>query len=199
MTEEFPIAPVVGYGCGETAEIREFIACTENCAVVRVPVSRGRDFALIDRSVWIRLEIWRWRWFLSSGYARRTGLGDGFKFTINMHREILGLMREDREEGDHIDGNRLDNRRVNLRVCETAENIRNGRTRVDNRAGHRGVTFIPRLAALGRAAWRARVQVNGEERVKYFRSRAEAISARDDLARKYHGEFAATGERARAA
>jgi hypothetical protein len=63
-------------------------------------------------------------WHLSStGYAVWRGVKDGKKQTIRMHRLITnapdGLMV------DHINHDRLDNRRSNLRICTQSENMRN--------------------------------------------------------------------------
>lgn len=42
-----------------------------------------------------------------------------------LHRFILGFVKGDKIEIDHINRDRLDNRRDNLRVCSHAENQRN--------------------------------------------------------------------------
>lgn len=64
-------------------------------------------------------------WFLGdTGYAmRRPSLDDGTKVTIRLHRLVT-----DAPEGmvvDHLNGDKLDNRGSNLRVCTQAENARN--------------------------------------------------------------------------
>lgn len=64
-------------------------------------------------------------WFLSdTGYAmRRPSLDDGTKVTIRLHRLVVNA-----PEGlvvDHLNGNKLDNRKSNLRVCTQADNAKN--------------------------------------------------------------------------
>jgi len=64
-------------------------------------------------------------WFLSdTGYAmRRPTLDDGAKITIRLHRLVA-----DAPEGmvvDHLNGNKLDNRIGNLRVCTQKANAQN--------------------------------------------------------------------------
>src|SRR5687767_10322229 len=54
----------------------------------------------------------KWKWTLRSGYAVRTDSGH----SVSLHRLILGLERGDPRQVDHINGNRLDNRRANIRV-----------------------------------------------------------------------------------
>lgn len=59
----------------------------------------------------------------STGYAVWRGIKDGKKQTIRMHRLLT-----DCPEGlivDHINHDRLDNRRINLRICDQSTNMRN--------------------------------------------------------------------------
>ena len=73
-------------------------------------------------------------WFLSdTGYAmRRPTLDDGSKVTVRLHRLVA-----DAHEGmvvDHLNGDKLDNRKSNLRVCTQKENA-------NNRKGTRGYAW----------------------------------------------------------
>ena len=62
------------------------------------------------------------RWYIdSTGYASRGA--------VRLHRQILGLKRGDGLEVDHINGDKLDNRRENLRIVSHAENTQNVRTK----------------------------------------------------------------------
>lgn len=62
------------------------------------------------------------RWGLGSdGYATRRRPG----VAIRMHREILGLAAGDGRHTDHINRDKLDNRRANLRVVTAAQNMQN--------------------------------------------------------------------------
>lgn len=95
------------------------------------------------------------RWHLSGGYARRTDRsGDAMK-TVRMHRDILGLT--DEREGDHIDRDRLNNRRGNLRPATRPANMQNKTPYRGAVSAHRGVTFDPRWG--GR--WYAKIRVGG--------------------------------------
>lgn len=68
----------------------------------------------------------KYKWHLNStGYAVWRGIEDGVKKTVRMHRLITGAPPE--KIVDHINHNRLDNRRINLRVCTQAENMLNKR------------------------------------------------------------------------
>ena len=124
----------------------------------------------------------RYRWFTKGGasgkyYAGRSVRGQ----IILMHREIMkppkGMVV------DHINGNSLDNRRCNLRICTPAQNQHNRRF-TGNISGYAGV--YPQ----GKR-WRAQVQSRG--RVVYrelFDDKVEAAKARDAKAKEVYGEFA---------
>lgn len=65
-------------------------------------------------------------WFLSdTGYAMRRSdrLDNGTKVTVRLHRLVVNAPEV--MVVDHLNGNKLDNRRINLRVCTQAENTRN--------------------------------------------------------------------------
>lgn len=76
---------------------------------------------------------------------------------------------------DHINGNGLDNRRSNLRLCTKRQNNLNSRLRSDNSSGFRGVSFYPRDKT-----WRARV-FSGNKVVyqESFKSKEECAIAYD--------------------
>jgi len=53
----------------------------------------------------------------------------------------MGLARGDGLVIDHINGNRLDNRKENLRICSRGENSRNQALSRGNTSGFKGVTW----------------------------------------------------------
>jgi len=79
----------------------------------------------------------RGRWKLSGyGYAiRKSTLAlDGVRHRLLfMHREVLGLEFGDGVQTDHLNGERLDNRRANLRAVSASEHA--SRHHADRRAG----------------------------------------------------------------
>ena len=94
-------------------------------------LTRGA-FALVDDADYGWLSQWKWR-LNSHGYAIRTTCVEGCEKIFNMHRAILGAERL--QYVDHIDHNRLNNTRANLRfvtrqeICGIA-----GSTRITPRA-----------------------------------------------------------------
>lgn len=88
----------------------------------------GARFALVDDEDFKLLK--RRKWFLSNhGYA-----ASGREF---MHRLVMGAKRG--EEVDHINGDTLDNRKVNLRLVTHQQNIQNRKVNKNNKLGYKGV------------------------------------------------------------
>jgi len=90
--------------------------------------------ALVDNKDYKSLSGYKWS-ISGRGYAFTCVKG---KF-IWMHKLLLNV--ESNKQVDHINRNKLDNTRKNLRVCSVAENCRNRGKRVDNKSGYKGVSF----------------------------------------------------------
>jgi len=86
---------------------------------------------------------------------------------------------------DHRNGNTLDNRRSNLRICTQSQNMCNKAKQSNNTSGHVGVSWFRDLSK-----WRVQVKVNGVTHSGgYHATIEEAIKARAELAAKLHGDF----------
>lgn len=106
-----------------------------------IKLTQGK-FAIIDDSDFEWLS--QWKWYYHHGYAVRSlYLGGGRKNqkrqTLPMHRFINNTSKG--FDTDHINRDKLDNRRSNLRTVTTIENQRNTNTRKDNKSGYKGVTW----------------------------------------------------------
>lgn len=85
------------------------------------------------------LDLRQYSWSINaSGYAVRGYHTDGRQCNEIMHRRLMALVRGDKLQVDHIDGNRLNNQKSNLRVCTHIENSRNRKTQGNN-SGYKGV------------------------------------------------------------
>lgn len=80
-------------------------------------------YALVDNEDYQLIKLHNWH-VSSQGYAVRYSN----RKCIFMHREILGLKYGDKLEVDHINHNKVDNRRCNIRICNRSINSHNKKT-----------------------------------------------------------------------
>lgn len=95
---------------------------------------------------------------------------------------------------DHINGNRLDNRKSNLRVCTQALNMVNrGPSRINGiKRKYKGV-FYKKQAKTN--PYRAIIEVEGKRKhLGYFATEIEAAKAYNDCAHMWFGDFAKLNE-----
>lgn len=87
---------------------------------------------------------------------------------------------------DHINGNTLDNRRSNLRVCTQSQNLMNSKKSSNNKSGLKGVSWHKK-----NKQWQVFVGVNNKRIFGgYYKCRLLAGMKYDELAIKHHGRFA---------
>lgn len=123
---------------------------------------------------------YQWNRTSNGGYLVRVG-------RKLLHREITG--EHPTLLVDHSNGDVLDNRRSNLRLCTRAENVRNRRIGTNSTTGAKGVYHRP--GNNPRNPWEARITI--DSRPKYlgcFATRGEAVAAYNAAAQQHYGEFA---------
>lgn len=145
-----------------------------------IALSKGTSAVIDDDDVWI---VVPYTWCVSSeGYAMTSA--PITRRTIYMHRLILGL--EAGEFTDHINGDRLDNRRENLRQATVGQNTANTGLTTRNRSGFKGVYFHRRTGK-----WIAQIKVAGRKKhLGTFSAAKDAARAYDEAARNAFGHFA---------
>lgn len=154
----------------------------------QIPLSRGL-FAMVDDADFEFLNQWKWYAHVFKDFTpyaiRNSKRPDGGKTTVKMHRAILGDSAIDAYV-DHINGNGLDNRRENLRVCTHAENAQNSRTPSNNTSGWKGACYCKK-----RRMYESYIRIGGKKKHlgRFFTAR-EAARAYNDAAIFHYGEFA---------
>lgn len=120
-------------------------------------------------------------WHVSStGYAAAT-IGGKRHY---MHRMIMNPPNAFMV--DHIDGDKLNNQRANLRICTNGENMRNKLEMSGNKSGHRGV-----CRKKNHRRWTATIKLNKRNiHLGYFDTAEEAIGARLKAETEHFGAFA---------
>jgi len=121
----------------------------------------------------------KFNWNYGGSYARRKRNGK----MIYMHRIIMNAPKE--FEVDHINGNMLDNRKENLRICTRSQNHMN-RDYPIGKSGARGVTICKKTGKFIASIRHDGVKVN----IGTFNTVNEASIAYSNCALKYRGEFA---------
>jgi len=103
---------------------------------------------------------------------------------IQMHRLIMGVLKNRRITVDHVNGNGLDNRRENLRLCSIHQNSHNA-VRITSH-GFVGISYQK-----AHNKWRASICYKGKRiYLGEYDQPEEAAAVYDSHARKYFGPMA---------
>jgi len=149
-----------------------------------IRLTNGKE-TIIDSSDWIKVKDFNWGYgFGGSGYAGTNIGGRKNHKQLLLHRFIM-----DTPKGmvtDHINGNKLDNRRKNLRICTQAENSMNCRKNIIKSSKYKGVSWFKRDKC-----WRAYINLNRRQiHIGYFTKETDAVKAYNKQAIKVHKTFA---------
>ena len=140
------------------------------------------DYAELNQHMWYAQSRCDRRAF----HAARCITRSGRQITIRMHRQILGLRHRDGQIVDHVNGNTLDNRRCNLRVCSSSDNNCNCGNYRGGTSSYKGVRWHAQ-----HQKWYTSIQKNGKSSfLGLFKSETKAAQAYDAAAKRIHGPFA---------
>lgn len=148
--------------------------------------------AIVDEDDFYWLDQWNWQGFTDSDgntYAFRSRRSQknkdkGLTSRAYMHRIIMRT-EDPNIFIDHINGNRLDNRKANLRLCTATENTYNKRPKDNCSSIYKGVSFDKE-----RQLWKASLRTNKTRISKRFKTEVDAAKWYDMQALKHHGEYA---------
>lgn len=141
---------------------------------------------LVDADLFDDLNKHTWR-LSQNGYARRNRGGESKDKDILLHRVVN--QTPDGFLTDHINCNRLDNRKRNLRSVTSSENNW-------NKGSFRGTSRFKGVCWRKREnKWVAVIRFKKRPyHLGYFHSEIDAAKAYNEAAKKYHGEYAYLNE-----
>ena len=146
----------------------------------KIPLTQGK-FALVDDEDYEALAKHKWQF--NHHYARRDGPRPR-RLPIWMHRVITNAPPG--MQVDHINGDTLDNRKSNLRICTRAQNQANRKRDRDSPSRFKGVHLRK-----DNQKYVAGIIVNGRRKhLGQFQSDIEAAKAYDAAAIALRGEYA---------
>lgn len=146
-----------------------------------IPLTQGAT-AIVDVEDAERIAAHRWH-LTSAGYAARSLQRGGVKITVLMHREVLYLGPGG--EVHHLNEQKLDNRKGNLRPCSQGQNTA-ARRKAQGQSRFKGVCWMPLFRR-----WKAEITVNGlQSYLGCFVNEEDAALAYDAAAIVQFGEFA---------
>jgi len=87
---------------------------------------------------------------------------------------------------DHINHNPFDNRKENLRIANTFENLRNRQSKnSNNTSGYRNISWRPKIKL-----WLVQLMGNDKKRIrKYFNNKNDAIKYTEQKRKEIYGDY----------
>jgi len=161
----------------------------------QIPLTQGQ-FAIVDDKDYKSLSKHKWCYNSSHGATRiitikewRKNRKKNYGSQISMHREIMNP--PDNMDIDHINHNRLNNRRKNLRICTRSQNLGNQRPIRGGSSKFKGVTKSKFRVKKGKYCWIANICFKGCIRyLGTFENEINAAKAYNKKAKELFGEFA---------
>lgn len=163
-------------------------------ATKQIPLTQGK-FALVDEEDFEYLNQWKWCFHKNpkdcTGYAIRSGYDPLTRKRprISMHRVLSKAKPTD--ICDHKNGNGLDNRKSNLRVCDKFQSIWNRKTASSKKLNAiKGVTKVKDRKGIP-TYWIVRICYKGTRiYLGTFKTQKSAEEAYKKKALELHKEFA---------
>ena len=149
-----------------------------------IPLTKGY-VAIVDDEDFEFLS--KWKWHEDQGYAKRSSRIEGSWPTkykiIPMHRVIMKT--PDDMDVDHIDHNKTNNQKINLRNVTRSQNNMNRFSQNGSTSSYKGVCWDS-----NRKRWMAKIGLSGK--TKYlgrFEKEEDAALAYNFAALEYFGEY----------
>ena len=165
----------------------------------QIPLTRGK-FAIVDDEDYDFLMKRKWYvnksptksgdcWYAHHQYIDKSiknKKGKPKQVLVLMHRLIINAPKG--VQVDHINGDGLDNRKLNLRLCDNKQNLWNQKWLATPDKPYKGVT---KVKSKNHPGWRVAIQKDGKfVCLGWFKSAEVAAKRYDSLAIMLFGEFA---------
>lgn len=140
--------------------------------------NKGVEFIIDDEDFTL---VSKYTWHLNhKGYVRSEIRGK----QVMLHRVVMNVT-DPQLQVDHIKGNKLDNRKSQLRICTNQQNQFNRGKNKNNTSGYKGVKW-----RADRSKWIAVINFNRKRKILgSFECPKEASKAYVTAAKNLHGEF----------
>ncbi len=151
-----------------------------------IPLIHGGN-TLVDEEDYEHIN--QWEWFQhSAGYAARnpktSEIRGQKRKLVFIHRIVMNMKIG--EITDHINGNTLDNRKCNLRICTASQNAQNKKPCLKFSSQYKGVSWNKK-----RKRWRVSIKKDGKAyELGRFKNEIDAAKAYNEAAKKLFGPFA---------
>ncbi len=150
----------------------------------KIKLTQGK-FALVDSCDFEYLNQWKWHY---NRYAYHSFNKNGKWSEVGMHRMIINP--SDKECVDHINHDKLDNRRSNLRIATNSQNQHNSMLSKINKTGFKGIIWHKRDKR-----WQVQIRLDGKRTYLGCPTKLQdAIKLYDNCAKKHFGEYAFTNK-----
>lgn len=137
--------------------------------------------ALVDDDFYEKASKYKY-YYMPSGYAYRSVYSRYNQKKIYMHHEVISIRKG--YMCDHINQNKLDNRRENLREVTANENAANKKKFKENNIPYKGVSKCNNV-------YRSKITVNRKVyHLGYYKNMRDAAIAYNVAATLHHGKFA---------
>ena len=154
--------------------------------VKEIYLSNYKEIILIDNSDYEMLM--QYNWCIADGYAITSLEINGIKTTKRMHQFLLDTLSG--LEIDHIDNNRLNNQRKNLRMVTHQQNMMNKSKQNGCSSKYKGVCWDN-----SRNKWISYIKKNNRcKHLGRFNNEKDAANAYNERAKELFGEYANLNE-----
>lgn len=146
---------------------------------------KGGEVTTVNADMFEKLNAHVWTRGSRGGYVKRYLPRNGGKVVVEWMHRVVNATPDDLKT-DHVNGDKLDNRRENLRSATTSQNGANAPKRAKNASSqYKGVTWHKKSKR-----WKSVLEVQGREYSCACLTERDAAIAYNRLAQMHFGEFA---------